>query len=51
MKLIKLLINTQLTEVYHLAAILSAKGEEKPLWTWDLNIKMMLNVFEASRIK
>lgn len=36
--------------VYHLAAILSAKGEENPLWTWDLNMKMMLNVFEASRV-
>jgi nucleoside-diphosphate-sugar epimerase len=39
-----------ITEVYHLAAILSAKGEENPLWTWDLNMKMMLNVFEASRV-
>ena len=39
-----------ITEVYHLAAILSAKGEENPLWTWDLNMKMTLNVFEASRI-
>jgi len=37
-------------EIYHLAAILSAKGEEKPLSTWDLNIKMMINVFEASRL-
>ena len=34
------------TQIYHLAAILSAKGEEQPLWTWDLNMKMMLNVFE-----
>jgi len=37
-------------QIYHLAAILSAKGEEKPLWTWDMNIKMMLNVFEVSRL-
>ena len=37
-------------QIYHLAAILSAKGEEKPLWTWDLNIKMMLNVFEVARL-
>ncbi|MDG1014111.1 MAG: NAD-dependent epimerase/dehydratase family protein [Flavobacteriaceae bacterium] len=37
------------TQIYHLAAILSAKGEEKPLSTWNLNIKMMLNVFEAAR--
>ena len=38
------------TQIYHLAAILSAKGEEKPLWTWDLNMKMMLNVFEVARL-
>ena len=39
----KTIINKySINEVYHLAAILSAKGEEKPLSTWDLNIKMML---------
>jgi len=38
------------TQIYHLAAILSAKGEEKPLSTWNLNIKMMLNVFEVARL-
>ncbi|MAH21049.1 MAG: NAD-dependent epimerase [Flavobacteriaceae bacterium] len=36
------------TQIYHLAAILSAKGEQHPLKTWELNIKMMLNVFEVS---
>ena len=47
----KTIINKySINEVYHLAAILSAKGEEKPLLTWDLNIKMMLNVFEVSRL-
>src|SRR5690606_12676710 len=38
------------TQIYHLAAILSAKGEEKPLFTWDLNMRSWLNVLEASRI-
>ena len=37
------------TQIYHLAAILSAKGEDNPLQSWDLNIKMMLNVFEVAR--
>ena len=46
----KIINKYSITEVYHLAAILSAKGEENPLWTWDLNMKMTLNVFEASRI-
>ena len=37
-------------QIYHLAAILSAKGEKNPLRTWDLNMRMMLNVFEVARI-
>jgi len=37
-------------QIYHLAAILSAKGEKNPLGTWDLNMSMMLNVFEVARI-
>ena len=36
-------------QIYHLAAILSAKGEKNPLRTWDLNMSMMLNVFEVAR--
>ena len=36
-------------QIYHLAAILSAKGEKNPLKTWDLNLNMMLNVFEVAR--
>ena len=38
-----------ITQIYHLAAILSAKGERYPLRTWELNMKMMLNVFEVAR--
>ncbi len=36
-------------QIYHLAAILSAKGEKNPLGAWDLNMRMMLNVFEVAR--
>lgn len=38
-----------ITQVYHLAAILSAAGEKFPLRTWRLNMEMMLNVFEVAR--
>ncbi len=38
-----------ITEVYHLAAILSAKGESNPLFAWDLNMKSLLNVLELAR--
>lgn len=39
-----------ITQIYHLAAILSANGEKNPLRTWDLNMKMLLNVFEVARL-
>lgn len=38
-----------ITQIYHLAAILSAKGEQDPLWTWELNLQGLFNVLEASR--
>ncbi|MHA7941545.1 NAD-dependent epimerase/dehydratase family protein [Formosa sp. 3Alg 14/1] len=40
----------KVTQIYHLAAILSAKGEENPLQTWDINMKTMFNVFEVARL-
>ena len=40
----------QIKQVYHLAAILSAAGEKKPLPTWSLNMDLWLNVLEASRM-
>ncbi len=38
-------------EVYHLAAILSAKAESNPLASWDLNMDSLLNVLEMGRRK
>lgn len=38
-----------ITQIYHLAAILSAAGERNPLWTWDINMKGVLNVLEVAR--
>ena len=39
----------QVREVYHLAAILSAKGEQNPLFAWQLNMESLLTVLEAGR--
>jgi threonine 3-dehydrogenase len=38
-----------ITQIYHLAAILSAKGEADPVWAWNLNMTTLLNVFEVVR--
>ncbi|MEN8193431.1 MAG: NAD-dependent epimerase/dehydratase family protein [Bacteroidota bacterium] len=40
----------QIKEIYHLAAILSAKGELNPLNTWKINTQTMFNVLEISRL-
>lgn len=40
-----------ITEVYHLAAILSAKAESNPLASWELNMQSLLNVLELGRRK
>ncbi len=38
-----------ITQVYLLAAALSARGEQHPTWAWDLNMKSLLNVLELAR--
>lgn len=45
-----IVVKYKITQIYHLAAILSAKGEENPLGTWEINMKTMFNVFEVSRL-
>ena len=40
----------RITQVYHLAAILSATGEKIPLKCWEVNVTGYLNVLEACRL-
>ena len=40
-----------ITQIYHLAAILSAKGEKNPKFAWDLNMDSLLNVLELAKDK
>ena len=37
------------TQIYHLAAMLSAKGEQNPFRAWDLNMVGLLHVLELGR--
>ncbi len=39
----------EVTQVYHLAAILSATGEKDPLFAWKLNMDSLLTVLEAGK--
>jgi nucleoside-diphosphate-sugar epimerase len=39
----------KVTQIYHLAAILSAKGEQEPLKTWHINMQTYFNVLEVAR--
>lgn len=38
-------------EIYHLAAILSAKGEGNPTQAWNINMTGLLNVLEVARMR
>lgn len=39
-----------ITQIYHLAAALSATGEQAPAWAWHLNMAGLLNVLETARL-
>lgn len=39
----------KITQIYHLAAILSGNAEKKPIASWHINMESLLNVMELSR--
>jgi nucleoside-diphosphate-sugar epimerase len=45
----RLVNDNGITQIYHLAAMLSAKGEQQPLRAWDLNMQSLLYVLETAR--
>ncbi|MCB0705608.1 MAG: NAD-dependent epimerase/dehydratase family protein [Saprospiraceae bacterium] len=47
----ELVSSHRVSQIYHLAAILSAKGELDPLRTWDINMQSLFNVLEVARTK
>ena len=49
-KLHEIVTKYKINQIYHLAAILSAKGEENPLLTWNTNMITLMNVLEIARI-
>lgn len=47
-KLNEVLNRYQITQIYHLAAVLSATGEKNPGWAWKLNMESLLSVLDAA---
>lgn len=41
----------KITEIYHLAAILSGNAEKNPKWAWNINMDSLFNVLDISREK
>lgn len=48
-KLHEIVKKHKITQIYHLAALLSAKGEQNPRQTWDVNMNGLFNVLEVAR--
>jgi nucleoside-diphosphate-sugar epimerase len=41
--------NEKITQIYHLAAVLSATGEKNPMFAWNLNMESLLHVLELAK--
>lgn len=41
----------QITQVYHLAALLSATGEQNPMFAWKLNMESLFHVLDLAKEK
>jgi nucleoside-diphosphate-sugar epimerase len=50
-RLAKLVEDENITQVYQLAALLSATGEKAPLKAWELNMDGLLNILEVARLR
>ena len=49
-KLFHIVEEYQITQIYHLAALLSGVAEQKPMIAWRINTEGLLHVLEAGRI-
>ena len=47
----KLIDQYEITQVYHLVAILSASGEKMPKKTWDINVGSLLSLLDIAQEK
>src|SRR6056297_4150313 len=50
-RIVEVVDKYQITEIYHLAAILSGNAEKNPKWAWDINMTSLFNVLDVSKEK
>lgn len=48
-RLVEVVKKYNVSQIYHLAAILSAKGEINPMKTWEINMTGLFNVLEVAK--
>lgn len=48
-RLFEIVKKYKITQIYHLAAMLSANGERNPRLAWDVNMTGLINVLEVAR--
>lgn len=48
-RLIHFVIANKITQVYHLAAVLSGNAEKLPLQAWDINMRSILNILDLAK--
>lgn len=48
-RLTQIIKQYKVTQIYHLVAVLSAKGEQDPLHTWRINMDSLFNVLQIAR--
>lgn len=49
-QLIHFIIRHKITQIYHLAAVLSGNAEKLPLQAWHINMNSLLNVLEIAKM-
>jgi nucleoside-diphosphate-sugar epimerase len=48
-QLIHFVIRNKITQIYHLAAVLSGNAEKIPIQAWDINMRGLLNILDLAR--
>ncbi len=49
-RLIHFIIRHKITQVYHLAAVLSGNAEKLPVQAWHINMNSLMNILEVARM-